>query len=144
MTAEELKQRAAVVRDETTESANTAYRVGSLMIDMIDADELNRIQRIDAEYYDKSVINGDGRHNGCVILRAIDGNNKAVSFSITSVCETYPGLMTIKLYKELKENTEKLGNYLAKGIVTMTDAELEAAAKAGTLEEGVLYLGTED
>lgn len=46
---EELLKRAAVIRDETADSANTATRVGSLFVDILQAEETALAGKVDAE-----------------------------------------------------------------------------------------------
>lgn len=48
------------------------------------------------------------------------------------------------LVTKMEELHLKLANYAPTSIVVMTEAELEAMAEAGTLEDGILYLGTEE
>lgn len=53
------------------------------------------------------------------------------------------GIMSPTQVLHLEEAHEKLGKYAPTSIVVMTEAELEEMAEAGTLTDGVLYLGLE-
>lgn len=53
------------------------------------------------------------------------------------------GIMSPTQVLHLEETHEKLGKYAPTSIVVMPEAELKAMAEAGTLTDGVLYLGLE-
>ena len=53
------------------------------------------------------------------------------------------GIMSPTQVQHLEETHEKLGKYAPTSIVVMPEAELKAMAEAGTLTDGVLYLGLE-
>lgn len=54
------------------------------------------------------------------------------------------GLMTPSHVMKVNDSYDKLGKYAPNSIVVMSESELEAMAEAGTLEDGILYLGTEE
>lgn len=55
-----------------------------------------------------------------------------------------PALLHPADFDVLMENYKKLDSYTPTSIVVMADEQLQEMAEAGTLEDGVLYLGTED
>ena len=54
------------------------------------------------------------------------------------------GFMSPSHVMKVEDSYQKLGNYAPSSIIVMTESELEAMAEAGTLEDGILYLGTEE
>lgn len=54
------------------------------------------------------------------------------------------GFMSPSHVMKVEDSYQKLGNYAPSSIIVMTESELEAMVDAGTLEDGILYLGTEE
>lgn len=63
--------------------------------------------------------------------------------SIPIADESNMGLMTPDQVSKLYAAYNHLHMYEPIGIAVLTEAELEAAAEAGELEDGILYLGIE-
>ena len=70
---------------------------------------------------------------------------------LPSASPTSTGLMSAMYAQQVESNTQKvnevnqkINKYAPTSIVVMTEAELQEKADRGELEEGVLYLGTED
>jgi hypothetical protein len=87
MTTEELKQQAAVIRDEQAESANTAYRVGTALIELasyfdeVDAMTKNINTRLNSLTRKVNQLSGESSGAGAGIVELIATTDRPVDFN---------------------------------------------------------------
>lgn len=87
MTTEDLKTSAAVIRDEQAEAANTAYRVGTALIEMasyfeeVDAMTTNINTRLNSLTRKVNELSGEGSGAGAGIVELIATTDRPVDFN---------------------------------------------------------------
>ncbi len=94
----ELLKRAAVIRDETSEAANTAVRVGSLLVDILEAVDAEKMDKTDdytpvskrqlyvADWCDTHILTGN---SAVVFIKATDGGAKGIALAHVLDGNTY-------------------------------------------------------
>lgn len=100
MNYEELKQKAADIRDETQDAANTAQRVGTVLIEMIEAGE--KLQAI-SDQQEKTIVSILNQQSG--VVPAYDGVVESADVQHQGVMQ-YSGIYYIASQKQFAAKRE--------------------------------------